>query len=322
VLSEASAAVDVERHLRALAVSAPRTKAFKVELNAKVGSMLIGPGASRLMTIEEDMKRRFLLELRENVAVNHFEVLGKGTLESLVGDDARHELEGKQVELKLGEIGRHDANAGVGKRDDGLTVIVGNAAGTVGKKAKVRIERVLDGVAYASILGGKQAPEEPITAESAAEKPTRKPPAKKHAEPESEAEVEAEEPEMVEAEEPETGEAETAEEEPAEQQPAKKKTRRGSRGGRRRKKKPATAVQANGDAPSEQPSAGNGEGPKIHLPDPTLGREEEEVEAPSENGEGEGEQPKAKKKTRRGSRGGRKRRKPAAAQGADSGSSE
>jgi ribonuclease G len=328
VLSEASAAVDVERHLRALAVSAPRTKAFKVELNAKVGSMLIGPGASRLMTIEEDMKRRFLLELRENVAVNHFEVLGKGTLESLVGDDARHELEGKQVELKLGEIGRHDANAGVGKRDDGVTVVVGNAAGTVGKKAKVRIERVLDGVAYASILGGKQAPEEPITAESAAEKPTRKPPAKKHAEPESEAaaevevEVEAEEPEMVEAEEPETGEAETAEEEPAEQQPAKKKTRRGSRGGRRRKKKPATAVQANGDAPSEQPSAGNGEGPKIHLPDPTLGREEEEVEAPSENGEGEGEQPKAKKKTRRGSRGGRKRRKPAAAQGADSGSSE
>jgi ribonuclease G len=325
VLSEASAAVDVERHLRALATSAPRTKAFKVELNAKVGSMLVGPGASRLVTIEEDMKRRFLLELRENVAVNHFEVLGKGTLESLVGGDARHELEGKQVELKLGEIGRHDARAGVGKRDDGLTVIVGNAAGMVGKKAKVRIERVLDGVAYASLLGGKQAPEEPITAESAAEKPTRKPPAKKQADAEAaaEVEVEAEEPDTVEAAEPETGEAEAAGEEPAEQQPAKKKTRRGSRGGRRRKKKPATAAQANGDAPPEQPSAGNGEGPKIHLPDPTLGREEEhEVEAPSANGEGEGEQPKAKKKTRRGSRGGRKRRKPAAAQGADSGSSE
>src|SRR6476659_9364511 len=44
VLSEASAAVDVERHLRALAASAPRTKAFKVELNAKVASMLVGPG--------------------------------------------------------------------------------------------------------------------------------------------------------------------------------------------------------------------------------------------------------------------------------------
>jgi ribonuclease G len=321
VLSEASAAVDVERHLRALAASAPRTKAFKVELNAKVASMLVGPGASRLMTIEDETRRRFLLVFREDVPVNHFEVLGKGTLESLVGQDARAEQEGKQVELKLGEVGRHDVNAGVGKLDDGLTVIVGNAAGMVGKKAKVRIERVLDGVAYASLVGGKKAPEEPITAESAAEKPTRKPPAKKQAQDEPVEPVEEEEPEEAEAPEeaPETGEVEPVAEEdetPADQ-PPKKKTRRGSRGGRRRKKKPATAGQANGDAPPEQPSAENGEGPKIHLPDPTLGREEEPeaAETPSQNGEGEGEQPKPKKKTRRGSRGGRRRRKPAAAQG-------
>ena len=321
VLSEASAAVDVERHLRALAASAPRTKAFKVELNAKVASMLVGPGASRLMTIEDETRRRFLLVFREDVPVNHFEVLGKGTLESLVGQDARAEQEGKQVELKLGEVGRHDVNAGVGKLDDGLTVIVGNAAGMVGKKAKVRIERVLDGVAYASLVGGKKAPEEPITAESAAEKPTRKPPAKKQAQDEAVEPVEEEEPEEAEAPEEaaETGEVEPVAEEdetPADQ-PPKKKTRRGSRGGRRRKKKPATAGQANGDAPPEQPSAENGEGPKIHLPDPTLGREEEPeaAETPSQNGEGEGEQPKPKKKTRRGSRGGRRRRKPAAAQG-------
>ncbi|HSS80410.1 MAG TPA: ribonuclease E/G, partial [Gaiellaceae bacterium] len=320
VLSEASAAVDVERHLRALAASAPRTKAFKVELNAKVASMLVGPGASRLITIEEELKRRFLLVFREDVPVNHFDVLGKGTLESLVGQDARAEQEGKQVELKLGEVGRHDVNAGVGKLDDGLTVIVGNAAGMVGKKAKVRIERVLDGVAYASLVGGKKAPEEPITAESAAEKPTRKPPAKKQAQ---DAAVEAEEPEEAkEPEEPtETGEAEPAaeEDETPTDQPPKKKTRRGSRGGRRRKKKPATAGQGNGDAAPEQPSAENGEGPKIHLPDPTLGREDEPApavaETPSPNGEGDGEQPKPKKKTRRGSRGGRRRRKPAAAQG-------
>ena len=157
--------------------------------------MLVGPGASRLMTIEEETKRRFLLVFREDVAVNHFEVLGKGTLESLVGGDARAELEGKQVDLKLGEVGRHDVNAGVGKLDDGLTVVVGSAARMVGKRTKVRIERVLDGVAYASLVGGKKAPEEPITAESAAEKPTRKPPAKKQAEPapEPDAEAQAEE---------------------------------------------------------------------------------------------------------------------------------
>jgi ribonuclease G len=308
VLSEASAAVDAERRLRGLAVSAPRTKAFKVELNAKVATTLIGPGASRLVAIEEETKRRYLLVLRDEVATDHFEVLGKGTLESLV--DKSPIADGKQIDLKLGEVGRHDVHAGVGKLD-GLIVCVGDAAGLVGKKAKVRIERVLDGVAYATLVRKATEADEPITAESAAEKPTRRPPAKKHTEPEPEVEAEAEE---IEPEpEPEAGAEPEA---VAEGEAPKKKTRRGSRGGRRRRKKPAgTAVDG---APPEQPSAdANGEGPKIHLPDPSLGREEaEEAEAPSADGakaqeDGGQAQPK-KKKTRRGSRGGRRRKKPAA----------
>ena len=44
VVSEATAVVDAERRLRALAASKPRTKAFKVELNAHVAELLIGPG--------------------------------------------------------------------------------------------------------------------------------------------------------------------------------------------------------------------------------------------------------------------------------------
>jgi len=321
VLSEASAAVDAERRLRALAASAPRTKAFKVELEAKVAATLIGPGASRLLAIEEDMKRRFLIASRDDVPVDHFEVLAKGTLESVVGDDPNAKLEGKTFELKLGEVGRHDVHAAVGKHD-GVTVSVGHASKLVGKKAKVRIERVLDGVAYASLVAGKKEPEAPITAEDAAEKPTRKPPAKKQeAKPEAKAEEAVAEPEQ--AEEPEAAPDDGAEAEPQDEQPKpKKKTRRGSRGGRRRKKKPAT-TEANGGRPADEQSApeSDGEGPKIHLPDPLLGREEPEpepepqAEAPSGNGaEAEGEQPKPKKKTRRGSRGGRNRkRRPASA---------
>ncbi len=316
VLSEASAAVDAERRLRALAASAPRTKAFNVELEAKVAATLIGPGASRLLAIEEDMNRRFLIVSRDDVPVDHFEVLGKGTLESVLGDDSKAKLEGKTVELKLGEVGRHDVHAAVGKHD-GLTVSVGHASRLVGKKAKVRIERVLDGIAYASLVAGKTVAEEPITAESAAEKPTRKPPAKKQETgPEAAAEAVIAEPEQ--AEEPEAA-SEGAEAEPKAEQRPKKKTRRGSRGGRRRKKKPV-AAEANGGGPAAKPAAESGvEGPKIHLPDPSLGREELEPEPqaqpPSENGaEGEGEQPKPKKKTRRGSRGGRNRkRRPASA---------
>jgi ribonuclease G len=315
VLSEASAAVDAERRLRALAASAPRTKAFKVELETKVAAILIGPGAARLLAVEEDMKRRFLLVSRVDAAVDHFEVLGKGTLESLLGEDDGAKLEGKTVELKLGEVGRYDVHAGVGKHD-GVAVCVANASGLVGKKAKVRIERVVDGTAYATLVGGKRAAEDPITAESAAEKPTRKPPAKKQeTRPEAEAEAEAA-PEPAEAEEPEAEAEAVAEEVEAQpEQPPKKKTRRGSRGGRRRKKKPAAAGANGGRPAAEEPGADDdGEGPRIHLPDPSLGREEPEpepqAEAPSENGaEAAGEQPKPKKKTRRGSRGGRNRKR-------------
>jgi ribonuclease G len=292
VLSEASAAVDAERHLRSLAASAPRTKAFKVELNAKVASIVIGPGASRLAEIEEETKRRFLVESSEDVPVNHFEVLGKGTYESLAPEEAARE--GKQVELKLSEVGLHDVNAAMGKLD-GLAVCVGGGAKLVGKKAKVRIERVLDGTAYATLVGGAKAPEAPITAEGEAEKPTRKPPARKGRAEKPEPEAVAEEPE------PEA-EAEAEPEAEPEAEKPKKKTRRGSRGGRRRKKKPAAATAT---------AEGNGEAPKIHLPDPELGRAEEsepeaEAEAVSEDG---AEAPKPKKKTRRGSRGGRRRRK-------------
>src|SRR5437660_9557672 len=82
LLSEASAAVDAERHLRALAAST-RHKAYKVELNARVASILIGSGATRLAEIEERTKRRFLIETRDDVPAEHFEVLGQGTLEKL-----------------------------------------------------------------------------------------------------------------------------------------------------------------------------------------------------------------------------------------------
>ena len=322
VLSEASAAVDAERHLRALAASAPRTKAFKVELEAKVASMLIGPGASRLMAIEEETRRRFLIVPRDDVSVAHFEVLGKGTLESLDGNPPPV-AEGKQLELKLVEVGKHDVNAGIGKLD-GLTVSVGGAAPLVGKKAKVRIERVLNGTAYATLVAGGKQPEAPITAEGEAEKPTRKPPARKRssgeagpvegasgesggspgeaASPKPEPKGEREE---VVVEEPETEEPEAEEEAVAvAETPPKKKTRRGSRGGRRRRKKPAGAAA---EKPADA-AAAEGEGPKIHVPAADLGTDEPE-EAPEAAASENGEQPKPKKKTRRGSRGGRNRRR-------------
>jgi ribonuclease G len=303
VISETSAAVEAERKLRALA-SGTRTGAFRVELNAHAASILIGPGAARLRAIEERTRRRFFIVGKEGVPADHFKELERGPVAKLQPESRLEEGEERQV--KLVEVGLHDPTAGVAK--DGDTVIaVAGAAGMVGKRVKVRITRVLDGAAYAELVGGPgETVLPPITAEALAEKPTRarrsraaKPKAQAE-KPEPVAEVTepvAAEPEAVAAE----PEAETESEAAArEEQPKRKKTRRGSRGGRKRKKKPAVAAEAsdNGEQ-SETPVL-------IHVPDPQLGS------AAADGETTDGARPK-KKRTRRGSRGGRRRKKPAAA---------
>ena len=343
VYSEASAAIDVERRLRAL-VAGSRSQAFAVEVAAPIASALVGPGARRLIELEALTKRRFFLRGKPNMHLDHFVVLREGKLAELA--PAAPVAEGAELQIELVEVDRHDASAAVGKAD-GFDVCVGEAAELVGKKVKVRVERVLEGIAYATLVrrAGAKAPE-PLTAEAEAEKPTRRPPARKGAgvpdteaegaeasvaeEPEpAEAEAEAEahepEPEPAAAEEPEPAEAEAAGEEPepgAEIAPAKKKTRRGSRGGRKRKKKPVeagaaagpaeTAEEAHDEAHEEEPEpvAGAVEAPRtvtIHVPGDELGRDQAEDGAAP----GDGTTP-LKKRTRRGSRGGKKRRKPAA----------
>jgi ribonuclease G len=299
VVSETTAAVEVERRLRALATG-PRKQAYRVELNARVASMLIGPGASRLAELEAQTKRRFFVVPKEDVHADHLLVLAEGKVEELA--PAAPVEEGATLQLQLVELGLHDPTSAVAKVD-GYDVSVAGAAGLVGKKVRARIERALDGTAYATLVGRKTV-EGPITAEAEAEKPTRKPPARKAAE--AVEETPAEEPEAV---------AEEEAEAPADEEKQKKRTRRGSRGGRGRKKK-TTSAATDGAAPAQSEPAPEPElepeperepapEPTIHVPEPTLGAEEEETPA-AEDG---AEPAKPKKRTRRGSRGGRGRKK-------------
>ena len=326
VVSETSAAVEAERKLRGLAAGS-RTGAFKVELNAHVATILIGPGATRLQAIEERTRRRFFLVGKEGVPSDHFEVLERGSVAKLQPESPL--AEGEERQLKLVEVGLHDSTAGVAKEGD-LTISVAGAAGMVGKRVKLRVERVLDGTAFATLAGGDGAVQAPITAEALAEKPTRarrsraaqgKPKA-------AEAPTEAAEEPQEEEEEPAEAVAEQAEGEAGEAAPKKKKTRRGSRGGRRRKKKPAAASAVGGESggesqgPAVETPSENGQAEEppvlIHVPDRELGS----GAAQAEDASGNGEQPPKKKKTRRGSRGGRRRKKPAAAAQSDAPESE
>ncbi len=342
VYSEASAAIDVERRLRSL-VAGSRSQAYRVELSAPIAAVLIGPGARRLQELEAMTKRRFFLDGKPDMHTDHFVVLAEGKLADLAPKAPVEE--GVELSLDLVEIDRHDGGAAVGKVE-GFDVCVAEAATLVGKKVKVRVERVLDGIAYATLVRAAKKVPEPLTAEAEAEKPTRKPPARKGAdaqagtsETETDDDLEVEEPGLdVNGDELE-GELEVDEvvvvadiavpeapDAPAEVDgeavaPVKRKTRRGSRGGKNRKK-PAGAAAPTAAASDEE--AGEPEASlepaetaaekrvTIHLPSDALGREDEEgaevaAETPSENG---APAAVAKKKTRRGSRGGKNRRKP------------
>jgi ribonuclease G len=318
VVSEHTAAVDIERRLRALVTPGSRDKAFKVEVAAKVAWLVVGPGGERLRELEETTRRRFFLVGKDDEHLDHFRVLAQGTLEK-VAPGLPLDV-GQEVEFKLGELGLHDPQAAAGKVGD-VEVVVGRAAKLVGKKVKARITAVTDGLAWAELLSPAERAEEPLTAEGEAEKPTRarrgttrKAPVEETAAAELLAEAPEEADEAEEAEEAEAAEEVEAGEALGDGEPAaaKRKTRRGSRGGRGRKRKTA-ATSANGaetgpqerETPDAEPPV-TVIGPIIHVPGRELG-------AAVDDGGGDDTAASPKRKTRRGSRGGRSRRKKTAA---------
>ena len=344
VISEHTAAVDLERKLRELVVAKPRTKAFRIEVAARPGTLLIGPAATRLEAIEAATRRRFFLELVPDAHVDHFAVLDEGTVEKLAPQAAVDE--GAATEVKLVEVGLHDAQAGVAKLD-GLSVNVAGAAELVGKKVRVRVVRVLDGNAYAA-LADARTPEPPITAEGEAERPTRASRARKPADeqpPDAVAPADASDAVAdVDADADATDGGESADGD--DDAVPKKRTRRGSRGGRRRRR-PGVATEAAADAgeagEGAPPGAADTGGPRIHVPDRSLEQRagepqpepaaeaaaepsaEPTAEAGDETADVAADGGAPKKRTRRGSRGGRRRRKdtaPAAAVGEASDSAE
>jgi len=318
VVSEATVALEVERKLRGLAKGS-RTQAFRVAVHPRVLTLLVGPGGERLEAIEAAARRRFFLVPATNghLHLDHFDVLEQGKLETIA--PPAPVKEGQKLDLKLVEVGLHDAAAGVGKVDD-FEVVVAGAAKLVGKKVSATVGRVLDGAAYATVTG-EAAPRRGITFEAEAEKPTRAPARKQIQATEEVPEELPEELEELEGgvAEPEESVAGEATPQAEEKPPAKKRTRRGTRGGRGRKKKATVAEAATATDPVSQgdPDADGAKAvPTIHVPPPDLGAEPDEpetLEALELTGDDETaatDGQAKRKRTRRGSRGGRRRRKP------------
>jgi ribonuclease G len=307
VVSDATHALEIERRLRAVAKGS-RVQGFKVAVHPRVLTLLVGPGGSRLAALDAASRRRFFLvpaAANGHVHLDHFEVLAQGKLDTLRPEAPVEE--GATLELKLVEVGLHDPTAAVGKLDGGYEVVVAGASKLVGKKVSATIGCVLEGVAFALLAETDGRSSSPITFEAEAEKPTRASRAKKPA-------VVEEEPESIDEAPVEEDEVEAPETAGSDGQPKKKRTRRGSRGGRGRKK-PAAATA---DSAAAEPPEENGRPtPRIHVPPPELAEETAE-EAPAADApetavveDADADAAPKRKRSRRGSRGGRKRRKPA-----------
>jgi ribonuclease G len=348
VVSEETYAVDAERRLRRH-VAKSRAEAFLVELPSRVAGILIGPAGSRLAEIERETGKVFAFETSDELASGHFEVLAEGAAADielralpvapgdvlelklveahlLQPEDAIARLDGyvvsvaggaarigKKVPVRIeratrtvayaaiAQAGEVEApvEAGVLVEEDADDVPVPKKRtrrGTRGGRGRARTAKA------AADAGEEAAPPEPEPAAVAEEeaKPAPKPRARRgtrggagrskaKAVPatangdEPTVEEPAGTPEPAEPE----GVADAAEPRP------KAKTRRGTRGGRGRKKPVAAAVD--GTEPTADTSV-DGEAPAASA-DGTGTAEATNGEAPP------------KRKTRRGTRGGKGRRK-------------
>ncbi|HEX2506373.1 MAG TPA: Rne/Rng family ribonuclease [Gaiellaceae bacterium] len=320
VISHETHAIQAERRLRAL-TRETRHQAYRVELNAHVGSLLVGAGGARLGEIEEETGRRFFLELRADVPADHFEVLERGPVSKIAPSSLPVE-KGEELEVRLAVRHEHRPADAVA-RLNGYVVNVAGGADRLGKTVKVRVQRVGTQSAYA-VLVDVPKPEPPVDPETALEAeasedgaaPKRRSRrggrgrgARKAAEAAPPAEAVGPEEEPAEPDAAPEEPAVAAGVEPEPDQP-KRKRRRGSRGGRGRKKK-AAEPGMNAEA-TEQP--GEAEAP----PDAARPAATAPPDADSDS------EPKPPKKTRRGSRGGRnrRRRRPAEAAAESAGTPE
>jgi ribonuclease G len=302
VVSEETHAVDAERQLRRLAASS-KSQAFLVELPSEVAGLLIGAAGSRLAEIERETGRMFAFETRDDLPADHFRVVAEGTAAKVV-PTALPVAPGDELDVELLETHMHHPEDAIG-RLDGYVIAVAGASGRVGETVRARIERATRTVAYAVLADAvAEAPapldtgtlvEEEDAEAGVAKKParggsrsrgTKKPAAKAAA---------------VAAAVEETGDDDAAPEQVASEEtaPAKKRTRRGTRGGRGRKR---TGAAATGDGKVEEA----GVAAEAAAEGPERVAEAEDAAPAAASSDTEPAPPK--KKTRRGTRGGARRK--------------
>src|SRR5262245_26154294 len=234
VVSDETYAVEAERRLRRLAASS-RSESFLVELPSTVAGLLIGPAGSRLAEIERDTGKMFAFETHDELPLDQFRVVAEGPAAKVVSA-ALPVAVGEEIELELLEAHMHHRDDAIG-RLDGYVIAVAGAADRVGETVRARIERATRTVAYAVLAGETSEVEAPVDAGTiaelaeteavAAEPSTRKKSSRSGGRKKTTKAATPAEP--GEEQEPEAGGVHV---ETEGETPAKKRARRGTRGGR------------------------------------------------------------------------------------------
>ena len=263
VYSEASAAIDVERRLRALAAGS-RSQAFRVELADPIASALVGPGARRLIELEALTKKRFFLEGKPADAPRPLRRPLRGQARRPRAGGARRGGRGAHARARRGRPlrrrgrrrqarrARRRRRRARPRRSGSASRCASSASSTAARTPCVRED---EGGGRAADRRGRGREADPQAAgaqgrgrddgrRGAAEEPRSRTSPRSTSEPEV-----AEEPE---AERPSRGRSE--ERRRRRGSAPKKKTRRGSRGGRNRKKPAALRARRRSEAPATRRS--------------------------------------------------------------------
>ena len=331
VVSEETYAVETERNLRRLAAKS-RAEAIQVELASPVAGILIGPAGSRLSELEGETGKLFAFETRDDLPLDHLRVLREGTAAE-IEPQALPVSAGQELDLRLVERHlRHPEDAIA--RLDGYVVSVAGAGGQVGKTVRARIERATRTAAYAVVasLEDVEAPveagvlaeetdaEAPIPAKPKTRRGTgtgraRKKPAAAPTDAASTSVGAGSHPAHEQAMDAASDGQAAGDLTTADGEAPKKKTRRGTRGGRGRKKPAQVAATSDGAETELQPvpeaadPVGAGARPARKTAKAAVIAEDVPAGDPADEPAAGAEAPK--KKTRRGTRGGRGRKKPA-----------
>ena len=172
VISEQSAAIDLERRLRALARGS-RVQAFRVEVNARVASLLIGSGRVAPPGDRGGVAQALLPRRRRRTSTSTTSSC------SSRASSRRSRRRRRSRRARRSSCSRSRSACTIRRRPSRSSTATTSSSPArrelVGKKVKAQVARVLPGTAYATIVSAAKDGAAPITAEGEAEKPTRKP---------------------------------------------------------------------------------------------------------------------------------------------------